>query len=227
MAQLIYSILALLLIMFLSMNTQRGIMGTAEDQAFNEVTTQMTGVGTEVLERIGRAHFDQYNWLWGIGPTPTTVLAMEQRRQNLCGRLDEDQTSLLATIGSSTCAYYGNCAFIEGFHNLPDTTLNRGDFDFNVGSFQVAYVDPTDFTSPPPGPPGPPPPKSFAKKVTVTVEYPGIYFNNDPTNTLKLTLDRVFTYGCVTDKEFIPKPPPGDRCPSDKGSTLPLCSISP
>lgn len=229
MAQLIYSILALILVMVISMNTQRSVMGTAEEQALNEVATQMTGVGTEVLERVGRTHFDWYNWQYGVGTSTlgTSAAASETRRTRFCGRLDENEADSLATPGSFTpCGSYGNCNFIEGFHGLADFTLTRGTFEFNIDTLHVEYVNPDDFTDATWANA-----KSYAKRVTVTVEYPGIYFNEDPTNTLKLDLDRVFIYGCVTDASYIPQPAIGERCPGDPVSAppqpVPLCSVSP
>jgi hypothetical protein len=227
MAQLIYSILALLIVMVVSMNTQRSVMGTAEDQAFNEVTTQMTGVGTEVLERIGRTHFDWYNWQYGVGTSTlgTSAAAVEERRTRLCGRLNDVETDSLAAPGAFTaCGSYANCPYIEGFHDMADFVLTRGDFEFTVDSIRVEYVDPVNITTTSGTP-------TFAKHVSVTIEYPGIYFNEDPTNTLKLDLDRVFIYGCVTDASYIPQPPIGERCPGDPAAMppqpVPLCSVSP
>lgn len=230
MAQLIYSILALLLVMVVSMNTQRSVMSTAEDQAFNEVATQMTGVGTEVLERIGRTHFDRYAWYYGASTSTisgTTAQKREKRRQRLCGRLNENEADSLGTPVSlaTYCSTLGNpyrdCPFIDGFHNLPDFTLTRGQFEFTVDTIRVEFVNPADFNDGTWANA-----KSFAKRVTVSVEYPGIYFNDDPTNTLRLDLDRVFIYGCVTDPATIPQPPPGEFCPDDRTPPVPVCSIS-
>lgn len=208
MAQLIYSVLALMLIMFLSMNMQRGIGKDQHEQALNEVTTQLLGVGTEVLEHIGRSHFDGYNWRFGVD-TPT---------RPYCGRLDDTEAdSLNSPLGPSSCEALGytyeNCPFIEGFVDFTPS-LTRGEFEYNINSIEVGYVDPVTYAAS-----GSP---TFAKRVTIEVEYPYMYLGNDPSNTLKLEMDRVFIYGCVTEPNFIPYVPPGSSCPPE-----PLCSISP
>ena len=196
MSQMIYSILALVLLMILSFNMQRGIKSTAQGQSINEVLTQLPGVGTEALEQIGRSYFDRH--------------AFDQRNTKpYCGRVADDETfNLSAPAGANfgACADFATCSYIEGFHGL-DTTITRGEFDFAVHVDTVQYVDPADFSVTPGT-------VTFAKRVQVTVENPYLYLGDDPTNTFSLTMDRVFTYACVTDPNKIPYVRESETCPA-------------
>ncbi|MDX1409893.1 MAG: hypothetical protein R3330_17205, partial [Saprospiraceae bacterium] len=160
---------------------------------------------------IGRTHFDAHNWQYGDA-TPT---------RPYCGRVADDRMFLLsepdpssATSTFGDCTMLGTCNYIEGFHGL-DTTLTRGDFAYEVSVDTIHYVDPTDFNTVSAT-------QTFAKRVRVTVENPYLYVGDDPTNTFSLTLDRVFTYGCVTDPNLIPFVRPTESCPPQ-----PACSILP
>lgn len=236
MAQLIYSILALLLIMFLSMNMQRNVGRDQQEQSVNEVGTQLTGVGTEVLEQIGSQHFDWHNWNYewsrrGVDKSGALVLPLYQP---YCGRVAKglEQASKLSNPagphfgGCSTLADpYGDCQYIEGFAGLPDFTITRDEFVYTVTVDAVEYVDPNDYTVVSATP-------TFAKRVEITVTNPYLYIGDDPNDTdsqFSLTLERVFTYGCLSEPELIPFVLSGDYCPSDpsnpSGSNRPLsCS---
>lgn len=199
MSQLIYSILALVLIMFLSMNMQRGVSRTQQEQGVNEVGTQLTGVGTEVLERIGRTHFDQFTYD-NSGPDDKPY----------CGRVWNGRETIDFHIpGTNVCPDFETCGYIEGFDGLTVPPVTRADFEFNVTVDSVRYVNPADyddiFST-----------QTFAKRVWVTVENPYLYLGDDPSNTFSLTVDRVFTYGCVTDINSVPFLRPSDpACPAD------------
>lgn len=206
MAQLIYSILALFLIMFLSMNMQRGIGKDQQNQSLNEVTTQLTGAGTEVLERIGATYFDRYH--------PTNLNA-----EPYCGLLQDspaDRAQLFDEGAYMQCGAFGTCTYIEGFSQL-STTVVRGQFEFTVTVDSVFYVDPTTY-NPTSGT------KTFAKRVDITVENPYLYLGDDPTNTFDLKMSRVFTYGCATQNQYMPyHQEPADPCPG----TPPPCLLRP
>ena len=211
MSQIIYALLAMALVLILSLNLQRGISRTSQGQTVNEVGTQLTGVGTEILELIGRSHFDWYNWENGDN-TPD---------RPYCGRVADDQLAFLSEPDASNptstmgdCSDIGSCPYIEGFSGL-DTTLTRSEFDYVVTVDTVHYVDPTDFTTISAT-------QTFAKRVQVTVENPHLYVGDDTTNTFSLTLDRVFTYGCITDPNMIPFVRATETCP-----VQPACSILP
>lgn len=214
MSQLIYIVLAMLLVMLLMMNTQRGVNRTARDQTLNEVQTQLTGVATEVLERIGRTHFDRYAASRYDAANPET-------HKPYCGRIAEGQETAALTAPADfgttgvVCGSFAACPYIEGFHGL-DTTVTRGDFVFHIDSIRVEYVDPDHFASASAS-------QTFAKRVSVTVENPFLYLGDDPANTFALTMSRVFTYGCVTDPNAVPYLRPA---PQDPGCPVSPCSVS-
>lgn len=197
MSQLIYILLALVLVIVLSLNLQRGVDRTAREQTLNEVQTQLVGVGTEVLERIGRTHFDEYTLI-------------NQNAKPSCGRVENGKEAVhFHDPGSNTCGSYDTCTYIEGFHGLDPFTLTRGEFEFAVTIDSVGYVNPADFDVSSGSP-------TFAKRVWITIENPFMYLGDDPTNTFALKMDRTFTYGCVTDPNFIPFLRPSDpACPSN------------
>lgn len=211
MSQLIYAILAMALVLILSLNMARGISKTTSGQALNEVGTQLTGVGTEILEQIGRTHFDAHNWQFGES-TPTRPYCGRVASDRMFELSDPDPSAPTSTMGD--CATFSGCRYIEGFEGL-STTVTRGELDYEVTVDTVFYVDPNDFATASAT-------QTFAKRVQITVENPFLYVGDDTTNTFSLTLDRVFTYGCVTDPNMIPFVRPTDSCPPQ-----PACSILP
>lgn len=204
MSQLIYAILALLMIMFLSMNMQRNVGRDQQEQAVNEVGTQLIGVGTEVLEHIGGRYFDAYSF-------------GNRNQRPYCGRIADDQLYLLSDESRppsdpgnthGDCVNYVNCPYIEGFQG--DTlTITRGEFDYEVVITDVEYVNPADFNDTAWGNQ-----PSFAKRVEVQVTNPNLYLGDDPTNTFTLEMDRVFTYGCLSEPNLIPYVLASETCPA-------------
>ncbi len=203
MAQLIYSILALLLIMLLSMTMQRGIGRDQQEQTLNEVGTQLTGVGTEVLELIGTQYFDRFTF-------------DNRNTRPYCGRVadngeEQDRFSRPSSTNFGACANPDACAYIEGFDGLT-FTRTQGDFEFEVEVLSIEYVDPDDFTRTVTSDS-----TSFAKKVTIEVTNPYLYIGddpNEPASQFSLTLERVFTYGCTTDYDDIPFVRASETCPA-------------
>jgi hypothetical protein len=186
MAQFVYLLAALLVVMIVGMQMNRGAEATLQQQTLNEVGTQLTGVGTEVLERIGGSYFDRYTYV-------------RRGTRPWCGRT--------TTPDSFSTVYVPSRRYIEGFVDF-DTTLTRGEFAYHVSVDTVAYVQPTDFATTSGTP-------TYAKRVSVTVENPFLYLGDDPTNTFALTMTRVFTYGCVTDPDYQPYIGLSQTCPSN------------
>ena len=204
MIQLVYCILAILILSILTMTSQQGIAGSLEGQTLVEVETQATGVATEILEAIDQTFFDRYTWL-------------RRSTKPYCGRVYNAIADSLAAPGSFVpCADLATCTYIEGFDGLATVaapiSVERAGLTFNVDQIAVRYVDqdhapltdPTD--------------RSYAKEVTVRVESPNLYFGTDPTNTFRITFSRVFEYGCATDFNAVPyvTSDADDFCPVDE-----------
>ena len=200
MAQIIYSLLALLMVMVLTMNMQRSIGRDQQEQSLNEVATQLTGVGTEVLELIGTQYYDRFTF-------------DNRNTKPYCGRVadngeEQDVLSRPSGVNFGACTDPDLCAYIEGFEGLT-FTRTQGEFEYEVTVLDIAYVDSTDFTrelttdS-----------TGFYKRVQIEVTNPYLYIGDDPGNTFSLTLERVFTYGCTTDYEFIPFVRDSETCPT-------------
>lgn len=194
--------------MVITLNVQHGALKQQQEQTLNEVGTLLTGAGTEVLESIGATHFDRYTWLYQNSRSGTDAAggAVPAPLLPYCGRLTASEVNRLSDPGGETqCADFTTCPYIEGFAGL-STVITRGDFDYEVTVDAVEYVLPTDFSVVAPG-------ETFAKRVTITVENPYLYLGDDPSNTFSLTLQRVFTYGCVTDSNLIPYVRQNETCP--------------
>ena len=186
MSQFIYLIVAIFLVMIVGVQINRGAESTLHQQTLSEVGTQLTGVGTEVLEMVGSSYFDRFTY---ANRTTTPY----------CGRTSSPD--VFSTV------YVPSRNYIEGFAGL-DTTLVRSEFGFEVRVDTVEYVSTVDYTTPSATP-------TFAKRVTVTAENPHLHVGDDTTNTFSLTMSRVFTYACVTDPQYIPYTFPGEPCPTN------------
>lgn len=176
MAQYIYLIAAFFAMMTFLMTSQRGIGRTEQTQSLTEVSTQLTGVGTELLEQIGRSYYDRHTYV-------------QRATKPYCGRVQESQPNLFADTGSFSTT---SRRWIEGYHGL-DTTITRGAFPYRA-RVEVRYV--------PDG--GAVATGTFSKEVVVRVTNPDLYIGDDPTNAITVTMQRVFTYGCATDPNYVP-----------------------
>ena len=58
MPQMIYSVAAILLLGVAFLNINQKVHGTDERMMFSELTLEMTGVGAEILDEIGKRPFD-------------------------------------------------------------------------------------------------------------------------------------------------------------------------
>ena len=220
MAQFIYLIAAMLTLMTLLMTSQRGSERVRQTEMLNEVSTQLTNAASEALETIGRAYYDRH------------VFVNRSNEADQCGRVANGLQSTFANPGAFTaCTYFGNCRWIEGFHDLnpgplpaaPDTTVTRGGFGNEKGftinlEVAVRYVDPADYAVAPGT-------ETFAKEVSVTAHTPDAYLGDDPADfdrQLSITLTRVFPYGCPTDPNQIPQPGVGQTCET---VGFPVCAV--
>ena len=171
--QVIYAFIAMLLVALLSLTLQRGIHSTERRQIVNEVSTQLVGVGIDVLEYIGRHPFDY---------------AVDTSRVDL-DAIDDfpyvTNASQLTPPGSfGGCTNYYTCQHIDDFEGVT-ITRNVDGFDYVVDIF-VRYVDENSPDTPSAVP-------TFAKEVRVEISSTHLYISS-PAYPLTVLIARVFTY---------------------------------
>jgi len=190
MAQTLYALLALVLLSMVSLNAQRGTTNTQQRQIFNEVSTQVTGVASEVFDHLDRpgVYFDKY-----IFDTRSTFPT--------CGRVTT--SSVLTAEAAFVPSTYATSSYLEGFDGLTDVVVMREDIEYLV-DVAVRYVDPVTLA--------PSAMQTFAKEVTLTISSP-LLFLRTPSNPVTVTMRRVFEYDMVTKASYIPYSSSG-TCPS-------------
>lgn len=190
MAQTLYALMALALLSMVTLNMQRGTTNTQQRQIFNEVSTQVTGVASEVFDHIGRrgVYFDKY-----ISDTRTTFPT--------CGRVTSPAV-FTAEAAFVAAGSYATSAYIEGFDGMTDVPVDRDDIQYLV-DMEVRYVDPVTLA--------PSATPTFAKEVTLTISSP-LLFLRTPNNPVDVTMSRVFEYDVVTKASYIPYSSSG-TCP--------------
>lgn len=171
--QVIYSLLAIMLLGLFSLNMLRGIHFSQNDMVENEVATQLTSIGTDVLEFIGRTAFDENVDESKISPLSFPIVT--------------NAGQLTTTFGGCTALEIVNptCDDLDDFDGLV-VTRQAVDLPYTV-TIAVRYVDPNNPTqalSP-----------SFAKEVRLTITSPLLTVNDTP---IPVTLTRVFTYNRIT-----------------------------
>jgi type II secretory pathway pseudopilin PulG len=182
MYQLIYSIIAIVLVGILTLHVMLSMTTTQRRQAVNEIATQMTEIGTEALERIGRTAFDERSKEKGKRVEDWPLLSLT------------DPLKQPTTKGSTEwgyCAVNGidfwhkACDDLDDFDQLV-TQWTREDLDGIIYTVEVTvnYVDPNAPTSVVSGP-------TLAKEVVVEISNPHFTYGGTP---YKVRLSRVFVY---------------------------------
>lgn len=176
MPQMIYSVAAIFLLGISFLNVNRKVHGTQERMMFSELALEMTSVGAELLDEIGKYPFDNGTI---SGLTTTT-------------------DSLSTTFGGGTCnpddPDFGGCSTISDFHGKTatrsETRVHGGTtytVPYNVTAISVAYVGEAS-----PHAPSPSNARTFAKEVTLTVSTPALLDGNgDP---IEIEMSRVYMY---------------------------------
>ena len=174
---LLYALLAMLLVALFSLNMQRGIHATEQQMIVNEVATQLTGVGVDVLEHIERTPFDE-------NTDESKQVPLEYPVITGTGQLTPDGG---AQWGGCTSLALSDpsCDDIDDFDGVSVDV----DVDGLVYTVEVAvqYVSPatTPATLAPSGA------QTYAKEVTLTISNPYLLLGGTP---LQVELKRVFTY---------------------------------
>lgn len=184
MYQLIYSIIAIVLVGILTLHVMLSMTNTQRRQAVNEIATQMTEIGTEALERIGRTDFDEKSKEKGKTADDWPLID-----------LDPSSSAPSPTLKSSLewgyCAANGidfwhkACDDLDDFDQLV-TQWTREDLDGITYTVEVTvnYVDPNAPTSVVSSP-------TLAKEVVVEISNPDFTYGGTP---YKVKLSRVFVY---------------------------------
>jgi len=171
--QALYGLLAMALVAILSLTVMRATRSTDNSILVNEMATQASGVGVDVLEAIGRLPFDSKTDTTKVFTFPTVTSADELTGEGSFGG----------------CASFADCEDIDDFDGLT-VTRTLDDFEYDV-EIQVRYVseDSPDVYSGG---------NTFAKEVRVQITNPYIFFG-DPSNPLTIEMRRVFTYQRATE----------------------------
>ncbi len=174
--QVFYAIIAMTLIALLSITLQRGTHGAFRKKVVNEVATQLTGVGVDVLENIGRKWFDSQVDTTTIPIFPPVT----------------DPAQLTPKGGFGGCTNYNApgpaCDDVDDYDGM---SISR-DVDgilYNV-DIEVNYVDEAN-------PDYQPGTNTYAKEVQLDISSPYLYFN-DPSNPLTVRMTRIFTHQMTT-----------------------------
>lgn len=177
MIQTLYGILAIMLVMFLSLNVVRGTTSTQQKMILNEVGTLLTGIGMDVLDHIERKPFDRATDESKTAGPPTYPMV------TVAAQLTGENTG---EWGTNACAGFLLCDDIDDFDGQ---TVTR-DLDGLVYTveIEVHYVDAATFADSGGT-------KTFAKEVTVTISNPYLTIGDDP---LEVAISRVFTYERIT-----------------------------
>jgi hypothetical protein len=172
--QALYGILAMTLIALLSLTVMRAQRATETRIFVNEVATQVTGVGVDILEAIGRMPFDE--------KTDTTKVFTFPAVTN---------PNQLTPQGSSEWgnkASFAACDDIDDFHGLT-VVRNFDGFNYTV-TITVRYVN---LDTPEIAPGG----QTYAKEVLLNISNPSLYVGS-PDNPITVPVRRVFTYQRAT-----------------------------
>jgi len=159
------------LVALLSFTVSQSQRGSQRRMAFNEVSTQASGVAVDVIEYISRMPFDVNTDTSKVFVWPPVTTA----------------NGLTAEGDFGGCGNFIACESVEQFDGV-SFTRKRDGFQFNV-SIDVRYVDednPTLATGY----------QTFAKEVTVNVANPHMTIGGNP---VTLQMRRVITYDKVTD----------------------------
>ena len=189
MYQLIYSIIAIVLVGIMTMHVMLSMTSTQRRQAINEISTQMTEIGTEALERIGRTDFDEQTNEDGRDINDFPLV------QNT-SQLTAEGSAEWGVCGTNGYDFWDDrCDDVDDFDDLT-STWTREDLDgINYTlEFTVNYVDPDD-------------PKtvlgsqSYAKEVIVEVSNPYFTYGGTP---YKVKLSRIYAYERITQIIVVP-----------------------
>ncbi len=154
----------------LAFNVQRGTMSTQQRIISNEVLTQFSGVGDEILDDIGSLPFDERTDA-ARNPTRLASASELEAPAYFGGNCNPDVN-------------YADCKDIDDFHGK-SRTLEREGLAYDA-AIEVRYVDEDDPTIAIQS-------KTFAKEVVLHITSPHI-LDSQSSEPLSIVIARVFTY---------------------------------
>ena len=175
MVQILYTVTAIFVLGITVLTLNVKIHGSQERMMFSELAQEMTSVGAELLNEIGKADYD-----------PNTIFGEVLPRASL---------SVESGWGSGLCApdnKFSGCFVINDFHGKTATrSITRTHknttytVDYNVTDLEVHYVTEA-------APHTASPTQTYAKEVTLNISTPALVdASGDP---IEIPMSRVYTY---------------------------------
>jgi len=185
MVQVLYCIIAMMLLAVSMLNVNVKIHGNQGRMMANELSLGMTSVGAEVLNELAKYPYDPV----ALPITASPVLGNPNalRDANTFG-LDPDGDPVACDPDASFSA----CQYLIDFHGKTFTRTQTRTFQGTThtvtynATVNIEYVTNT-------APHTPTTSKTFARRAVVTVSTPSLYLS-DPTDLLKVSMSRVYTY---------------------------------
>jgi len=170
---LIYAVLAIMMVGLFSLNMHRSMHQSQNRMVVNEVVTELTGAGYDILELIGRLPFDENTDESKQSPLEYPVI-------NFTSELTP-----AAQFGGCTAVALEDpaCDDIDDFHGIPTFTITVDGLEYEA-DVAVQYVDPVNPDTPAGG-------NSYAKEVELTITNPYLLVGGQP---IQVNVRRVFTY---------------------------------
>ena len=175
MVQILYTVTAIFVLGITVLTLNVRIHGTQQRMMFSELAQEMTSVGAELLNEIGKAEYD-----------PNTIFGEVLPRAAL---------SAEGTWGSGSCDpdnRFASCFVINDFHGKTATRSITRTHDgapvtveYNVSDLEVHYVTES-------APHTASATQTYAKEVTLNISTPALVdANGDP---IEIPMSRVYTY---------------------------------
>ena len=196
MVQILYSIAAIFLLGITVLNINVKIHGSQERMMFNELALEMTSVGAEMLNEVGKYSYDPSALAAGYG---STIFDRDALRAASTFGQPFDASSPVCDPNPAT--KFSGCYVINDFDGKSTTrSITRSKngtpytVDYNITDIEIKYVEETPphrpctdlaATCPASG-------KTFAKSVTVTISTPVLI--DGAGNPVEIEMARVYQY---------------------------------
>jgi hypothetical protein len=183
MVQIIYTIAAVMILSVLVVNVNVSIHGNQERMMFNELALEVTSVGAEMLNEIGKYSYDP------VALASVYGFTLEDRN----ALRDASMFGVGSLCDPNPASGFFGCIVINDFHGKTATrsVTRRKDgvdytVDYDITDIRIRYVaeaPPHAYTDNS---------KSFAKEATITIAIPALVDGSG--NPIEFTMSRVFQY---------------------------------